>query len=867
MTSRTYLNADGTYTAQIYAVPIHYKAPNGSWEPIATSLTNSPKAGFATANTANVLKTYLPAQSSGWVRVEDGNASISFRPLNTTATSALSASGSEARGSAWANTTLSYTVQPGALKETLTLSAPGAPASFSFALSLDGLAATLNKDNSVTLSGGPDDLVIPAPWMKDAAGNTGTAIAANLTRQGTTFVYTLTPDPAWLATATYPVVIDPSVTVPVATAPCYASYDNPTYTAFTTGTMKVSVTGPDQTGAFRTLIRFNPSLPADAEITSAEVNVHITGGSGGTVSWETRELPILVHPPTNAPWSNDIYRTDLVVGRDLTAYASGIPRTDYGGSGNYTGVDATDVVHSWADKRVIRDANGVMQSLPLNIVLHDTTDYIGTPNPSGGVLFLDTSYFSLYVNYSTPGWYTLQGNPRHTGRTQTAISATSTRQWTSGLGQQHTYSTPDITPGLLAVPNPGNPTSPYPIVYAVTSDGQDYSTVYRLVDNGTSVSIASRRIVFGVIHGTPLLYKGVLWVTGTDSLAGFMYALNADDLTQLAWTNSPAHPNPMRFNRQESGNTFAGIVYSSPTPNPANSGVIVAANVQAPDGLGQNGSGFDLYLFSKSSTTGLDQWISPQLTDYDVYDNEPGDYVVPNIASSPASNSRQAYVATTHAWVNSVDLATGNNPNLSWAQLLSGDDMDSRGSVTLYNGRVYGTFQDDDRVGYPSPGGAASLLEYPDHAGADLFWSGELYTTGDAYSDHWVMTTPALRAEPNAVSNSASIIFGDDAGTVFGVGTEQQVSSTLPEVTWGSPYQTPSGMFIRSSPLVAGVPGGTGYAYIVSEDGYIYVLDADTGQYVSRVGPRFNALVHSNMAAFKGRLYAISMSGNIACFQ
>jgi len=44
MTSRTFLNADGTYTTEAYTRPIHYMAADNSWRPIDTTLklTTSP---------------------------------------------------------------------------------------------------------------------------------------------------------------------------------------------------------------------------------------------------------------------------------------------------------------------------------------------------------------------------------------------------------------------------------------------------------------------------------------------------------------------------------------------------------------------------------------------------------------------------------------------------------------------------------------------------------------------------------------------------------------------------------------------------------------------------------------------------------
>jgi hypothetical protein len=78
-TERHYLLADGTYRAAVHLQPIHYQAADGSWQPIDTTLHASAETGFAVANETNALRSYLPA-AAGWVRVEAGNASISFRP-------------------------------------------------------------------------------------------------------------------------------------------------------------------------------------------------------------------------------------------------------------------------------------------------------------------------------------------------------------------------------------------------------------------------------------------------------------------------------------------------------------------------------------------------------------------------------------------------------------------------------------------------------------------------------------------------------------------------------------------------------------------------------------------------------------------
>ena len=66
-----------------------------------------------------------------------------------------------------------------------------------------GLAAREKSDGSVALvdDAGSVVLTVESPWMQDADGHRSTDLVVALTPQGADYVYTLTPDPAWLANA------------------------------------------------------------------------------------------------------------------------------------------------------------------------------------------------------------------------------------------------------------------------------------------------------------------------------------------------------------------------------------------------------------------------------------------------------------------------------------------------------------------------------------------------------------------------------------------------------------------------------------------------------------------------------------------
>jgi hypothetical protein len=214
MNTRTFLLTDGSNRLEVHGSPIHYRAPDGSWQPIDTSLAATSKAGFSRANEHNTLRSYLPGSTDGWVRAESDKGAVSFRPLGAASLATSAGANSAAWPGLWRNTSLSLAPMPGGLKETITLASADVPSTFRFALRTEGLTTRLEADYSVSLldSGGNPSLQIARPWMQDASGKRSYAVAVALrdTAQGS--VYTMTPDPAWLASASYPVTIDPTVT-------------------------------------------------------------------------------------------------------------------------------------------------------------------------------------------------------------------------------------------------------------------------------------------------------------------------------------------------------------------------------------------------------------------------------------------------------------------------------------------------------------------------------------------------------------------------------------------------------------------------------------------------------------------------------
>lgn len=151
MTSKTFLLADGTYRAEFHSAPINYKAADGSWQPIETTLTAASRPGFAVENETNAIRAYFPSDSTGWMRVESDSGAVSFRAIGGSPMRCSVEGNSLSFGTPWPQTTVRYQVQPGRLKETITLLGPGAPPVIEEALRLENLTAQTNSDGTVTL--------------------------------------------------------------------------------------------------------------------------------------------------------------------------------------------------------------------------------------------------------------------------------------------------------------------------------------------------------------------------------------------------------------------------------------------------------------------------------------------------------------------------------------------------------------------------------------------------------------------------------------------------------------------------------------------------------------------------------------------
>jgi hypothetical protein len=170
---------------------------------------------------------------------------------NSNVSSSLSAEGQNFfYRETFTNTDLKYEVTENGIKESIILNAPNHPEKFIYHLNLNQFDFVQTSPNIITLykKGEKNNplsklYTLSAPKMIDGSGKENTNITFSI--DGDTL--TLIPDANWLSTATYPVVIDPTIEITVLNVhshPVQGEYWKVDFT--TTGSADLTITPADQ---------------------------------------------------------------------------------------------------------------------------------------------------------------------------------------------------------------------------------------------------------------------------------------------------------------------------------------------------------------------------------------------------------------------------------------------------------------------------------------------------------------------------------------------------------------------------------------------------------------------------------------------
>lgn len=235
-----YVNADGSITRDIHETPVNYRAADGTWKPIDTTLrrdrdgrwqttANSFEASLASGATAagdGVQPDAAATDSTGHlVSVTLPTGEVVGYDLQGAAIGAPVVDGSVAAyQSVLPGTDMEIRAIGDGLKETLILNSANASAQWVFPLSLEGLTPRLSSDGAVDLvaANGSVAAEFPHGYMTDSHFDTQTgemtgsgAISYQLSTVDGQPTLTVTADTAWLndPARVYPVRVDPSITI------------------------------------------------------------------------------------------------------------------------------------------------------------------------------------------------------------------------------------------------------------------------------------------------------------------------------------------------------------------------------------------------------------------------------------------------------------------------------------------------------------------------------------------------------------------------------------------------------------------------------------------------------------------------------
>ena len=438
--SATRRNRDGSMTTTVYAEPVHYRAADGSWQPIDATLHATNQGGYAWRSGANAYEVlFKPTAGTGFAQFRLGGRTLRLDAEGARDGGTATVDGSQITyPAAYPRTDLRYQVGATGVRKVLDLAGPESPASYSFRLSaVDGkrpLSAQRRPDGSYVVSTDPAFvLAAPAVWEAD-----DTALAAEakpalrVEQSGRDLVATLSLDQAWLHAPgrRFPVHLDPSITIEPDVR--HATYKT------VSGTTPVSLTdiyvGSDATSTYRAALQFDlGAVPTGAVVSSAQFGLYYTG-------------PCLFAGPPSKPCSNDhlmdVHRltsawTESSTFNQLTfdSTAAGSYTLVSGASAGYMTWPVTSLVSAWV--------NGTQANFGL--LVKRRTESLGSNGPKSTLVDSPGFRPKLDVTYTQTGPYlrppaTLHANGAELSWTPSATGSS------SGGYEVHRSATPSFTP-------------------------------------------------------------------------------------------------------------------------------------------------------------------------------------------------------------------------------------------------------------------------------------------------------------------------------------------------------------------------------------------------------------------------------------
>lgn len=370
-----YLNTDGSVTAVIHSMPMHYYE-NGEWLEIDNKLhvVKNSDGSLAYRNTNSPMQVTLPQElesGSNILSIKHGDHTIEWVIITQDQTTSVSSGAelidiqrsdksnfidkqsrlafeatdyltSQVRyNDVFEDTDIEYTIFPEHIKEDIILNEWNGVSNYQYQLNTD-LEARIIADNSINFVDATGKVVftIPQMFMYDSAeiSECSYSVGVTLSENSDGYLMTIALDTEWLSDTdrVYPVIVDPTITLQnnsVSDTTIYSGMPNNNY-----GSSEYLVVGEhgDTYGTGKALISFPiTSLPTIESVESATLNLR--EGSG-----QTYASHVLLYA-MDSGWSESTGTWRTTYGGDSQLYVSS--STVSNNSWNY--FDITNAVQWW----------------------------------------------------------------------------------------------------------------------------------------------------------------------------------------------------------------------------------------------------------------------------------------------------------------------------------------------------------------------------------------------------------------------------------------------------------------------------------------------------------------------------------------
>jgi large repetitive protein len=301
-TATTWVNPDGTMTAQVHAAPVRFRDGKGSWRDVDLSLAEAGDGSLVPGAVKQGLKLWGRGEANGANRKASGSAVVA-----TTAVTAGAGAGSVGLGWAGAlpapvvsGSSAVYRQVSGGVdlrvealrngfESFLTVhSASAAQAAWRMPLPVKAVTPRLSRDGGVDFVNGKGVVVsrfLPARAWDAARGTPSVGAVKLAVSKGDSggWQLVITPDPVWLNAPerVFPVTIDPSY-VQVQVAPSFDTSvaSNVSTDLSSAGTLQAG--SPDGTVQTRSFLSFPLASVLGKSIVSGSLSLHETGSASCT---------------------------------------------------------------------------------------------------------------------------------------------------------------------------------------------------------------------------------------------------------------------------------------------------------------------------------------------------------------------------------------------------------------------------------------------------------------------------------------------------------------------------------------------------------------------------------------------------------